>query len=427
MADLRILVVGASIAGPAAAYWFNKAGAQITVIERFPVLRTNGQSIDIRNVGVTVMRKMAGMEDAIKAKLNQMEGIGFVDETGKPFAVMKASGDPDQQSLVSEYEIFRGDLSCILYDMTKDSERVKYVFGEQVASMQQRADGPVTVEFLNGYPTQDYDLVVACDGATSRTRALGFNCGVRDHIVPLNCWAAYCTIAQDLVQGSRIGLGHTAVGGRFMALGLADSESKRNTATLMKIYPRKAKDATLEFQKVQKEGTEALKKYVATEYEGAGWCIDEILSGIEESDDFYASEIVSVKMPTLHRGRFVLVGDAGYAGGFTGMGTSLALCGAYLLAGEVLKHKGDLKAGLQAFDERMKPLVNEMQRIPPGITIFMAPQTAWGIWARNWIFTLIAWGMGFGKHFAWLGPVIASWSQSFGKDKHELPEYEWVY
>ena len=189
MSKLKVLVVGASVAGPTAAYWFAKAGANVTIIERFPRLRTNGQNIDIRTAGVTVMRKMPGMEAAVRAKTTPMEGISFVRDNGRPFGTIRASGNPDQQSLVSEYEIFRGDLAQILFDLTKDNENIKYVFGEQVTSMQQNEndDGPVTVEFANGLSTSEYDLVVACDGATSRTRAMGLSCGVRDHVKPTNC------------------------------------------------------------------------------------------------------------------------------------------------------------------------------------------------------------------------------------------------
>ena len=193
MSQLKVLVVGASIAGPAAAYWLAKAGANVTVIERFSKLRTNGQTIDIRTAGVTVMRKIPGMEAAVRANCLQMDGMSFVRDDGRPYGTIKATGNPHQQSLVSEYEIFRGDLSQILVDLTKQNKNVKYVFGEQVASMQQteKDEGPITVEFANGLPTSKYDLVVACDGATSRTRAIGFGCGVRDHVNPTNCWTAY--------------------------------------------------------------------------------------------------------------------------------------------------------------------------------------------------------------------------------------------
>ena len=76
------------------------------MIERYPELRTNGQGIDIRSVGVTVMRKMPGMEAAVRAKTTEMEGMAFVREDGRPYRAIKPTGNPDQQSLVSEYEIF---------------------------------------------------------------------------------------------------------------------------------------------------------------------------------------------------------------------------------------------------------------------------------------------------------------------------------
>ena len=60
------------------------------------------------------------------------------------------------------------------------------------------------------------DLVVACDGATSRTRAMGLGCGIRDYVHPSNCWGAYFTIEQDLLEGSKIGNAISAVGGRVI-------------------------------------------------------------------------------------------------------------------------------------------------------------------------------------------------------------------
>ena len=80
MSKLRALVVGASIAGPTAAYWLAKAGASVTVIERFPELRAGGQNIDLRTAGVTVMRKLPGMEAAVRAKTAPQEGVSFVRE-----------------------------------------------------------------------------------------------------------------------------------------------------------------------------------------------------------------------------------------------------------------------------------------------------------------------------------------------------------
>ena len=419
MSQLRVLVVGASIAGPMAAYWLAKAGARVTIIERFPRLRTNGQGIDIRTTGVTVMRKIPGMEAAVRAKTTELEGMSIVRDNGRPYGTIRATGNPDQQTLISEYEIFRGDLAQILFDLSQNNKNVQYVFGEQVASVQQNEndDGPIKVEFVNGLPTSEYDLIVACDGATSKTRTMGFGGGVRDYIDPVNCWAAYFSIEQDLNKGSKIGHGYSAVGGRFLAI--SNDPAGGNRVILMSIHPRDKRDLTLPFREAMKQGEQSLKSFIAQHYKGAGWITEEVMGAMMGSSDFYANEMVQVKVPSLYKGRFVLVGDAGYAPGPTGTGTTLAMTGAYVLAGEIGKHKGDLTAGLKGYEERMRPIIQDMQKIPPMVLSVCAPQTAWGIWLRNNIFAFIAW------------TNILEYAQKFflgsaaGNDKYGLPDYDW--
>ncbi|KKK23463.1 hypothetical protein ARAM_003966 [Aspergillus rambellii] len=420
MSSLRVLIVGASIAGPTAAYWFAKAGAHVTVIERFPTLRTNGQNVDIRTVGVTVMRKIAGMEEAVRARTLSVDGISLVGATGRPYGTVKATGNPEQQSLVSEYEILRGDLAQILFDLTKETENIHYVFGEQVASMRQKGprSGPIRVDFAHGFPAAEFDLVVACDGATSRTRAMGLACGVRDHIKPMNSWAAFFSTKHDLVDGSRMAQAYSAMGGRFVAIG--PSLSGGNQVVLMGINPRHDDDDSMRlFREAMKRGDEALKQFVARYYEGAGWKCEAAVKSMMEAQDFYANESVQVQTPSLYQGHFVLVGDAGYAPGPTGTGTSLAMAGAYVLAGEINKHKGDLMAGLRGYEDQMRPLIKELQRIPPLVPTIFAPQTAWGIWLRNTIFAFVCWTR------------ILELSQRFfassfaDSGKYELPDYKW--
>ena len=426
--NLRVLVVGASIAGPMTAYWLARAGCTVTIIERFPSLRTGGQSIDIRTVGVTVMRKMEGMQEAVESKRPPIDAFTWVDGKGKVYAQMKPSGDPDAQTLVSEFEIYRGDLSKIICDYLEPYEaegRVRFIFDEQVASISQpgsdAADGSVTVEFMNGTPTAEYDLVIAADGSTSRTRALGLNCGVRDYVKPLNLWAAYFTAPQTLLDEGDAGAAHNSPPGRFFGIG--QSPTGGTKGIMITALPEKDPQATVPFRDAQRKGEEALKQFVADKYRDAGWRAEEIVEGMWESKDFYATEIMQVKPPSLSNGRFALVGDAGYASGFIGTGTSLAMCGAYVLAGEILAHRGNVRAGLEAYEERMRPITKEMQTLPPGIRKFLAPQTHWGLAVRNVFLRLICFGMQFGKYFNW---VTSFFGAAFSKDKFQLPEYEWV-
>ncbi|KAJ5297587.1 hypothetical protein N7508_007836 [Penicillium antarcticum] len=347
MSNLRVLIVGASITGPTAAYWFAKMGAKITVIELFPQMRTSGQNINIRTTGVSVMRRMPGMKEAVRAKIVPMEGISIVRENGRPYGTMKATGNHDQQSLVSEYEILRGDLAHILFDLTKDHEAINYVFAEQIASMQQdeHRNGPVTIDFMNGTPSSQYVLVVACDG---------IGCGVRDYIHPARDTAPF-------------------VGGRTICIG--PDATSGNRVTLIGMSPPSGHDSVLQFRKANKLGTEELKIFLARHYKGAGWKSDQVMQGMTEAEDFYASEMLLIKSANLYKGRFALVGDAGYATGPTGTATRLAMASAYMLAGEINKHRGNLAAELKGYEEQMRPLINGMQRIPPLVPMLIGTQT----------------------------------------------------
>jgi 2-polyprenyl-6-methoxyphenol hydroxylase-like FAD-dependent oxidoreductase len=419
MSGSKVLVVGASIAGPTTAYWLAKAGATVTVIERFPALRTGGQAVDIRTVGVSVMRKMTGMEAQVRAASAQEEGVSFVRDDGRPYGVIRATGNPEQQGIVSEFEIFRGNLNRVLFNMTKDDKSIRYVFNEQIASMSSDPSGPVTVAFTNGtLPTSTYDLVVACDGSTSRTRAMAFDCSVREHMFPTNQWAAYFSIPSDLTAGSKIGQGFSAPGGRFISIG--PDFAGGNRVMLMSIQPRGLPDSSKPFRDAASRDDATLKEYVASHFKDAGWITNDLLTEMKNSNDFYASEIAQVKLPTLHNSRVVLVGDAGFAAGPTGGGTSLALAGAYTLAGELARYPGDVAAGLQAYEDRMRPLVKELQKIPPFVGTILAPQTSWGIWLRNWVFAGVAWSGVAEWAQKWLGAAFQD-SKAF-----PLEEYEWV-
>ncbi|KAL4790153.1 hypothetical protein BDV19DRAFT_382512 [Aspergillus venezuelensis] len=438
MCGLRVLVVGASIAGPATAYWLARAGARVTVIEHAKALRTNGQAIDIRSIGVNAMRMIPGMEAAVRGRTVPIAGINFVGSSGRPYATIGRTGDPDQQSLVSEFEILRGDLSRILYDLTKDDNRINYVFREQVAAIAQpnaqrggddaiasENAAPVIVEFENGSPRTEYDLVVACDGAHSKTRALGLGSAFnkQKHIHSTNCWAAYFTLKDNLLAGTdntQFGHAYSAPGGRWAALGPFPNNNG-SLGTFMKYSLPGNEQVMVPFREASSSGTNTLKDYISETYRGAGWKVNDILDGMKHAEDFHATEIVQVRLPCFHKGsNFALVGDAGYAGA-AGAGTSLALAGAYILAGEIKRagagNGGDLATALNAYSERMRPIVQDLQKTPPMLHTIMAPQTAVGVAVRNALFGVVSWSGVVGLAHRFLGGVFEN------PEKFKLPEY----
>ena len=65
MENNDILISGASIAGPALAYWLRKRGFNPTVVERAPAPRPGGQTVDLRGAGRTVVQRM-GLMDRVR-------------------------------------------------------------------------------------------------------------------------------------------------------------------------------------------------------------------------------------------------------------------------------------------------------------------------------------------------------------------------
>jgi 2-polyprenyl-6-methoxyphenol hydroxylase-like FAD-dependent oxidoreductase len=417
MSPLRVLIVGSSIAGPSTAYWLSKLGFNITLLERSLSLRTGGQAIDIRTSGVTVMRKIPGLEASVRAASTLENGISFVSSSGASYGVVGATGDAQRQGLISEYEIFRGDLSRCLVDLTKDHENVRKVYGEQIASIEQNPnDDSVNVEFRNGTKQTTYDLIVACDGAGSRTRAMALECGVKDYVHPTNSWAAYFSLPDDLLERSTIGTGHSAPGGRIISIG----SDPKGGCRVMFMCVNQSPLAMKAFRTAQAQSEDALKAHVTQLFADVGWLTGTVLQLMPTSPDFYASEIVQVKPPSLSKGRIVFVGDAGHATGPTGGGTSLAMTGGYILAGELGNHAGNVAAGLRAYEERMQPLIKEMQKIPPFVGTIMAPQTAWGIWIRNRVFAVVAWSGVAEFVQRYLGAAFQS------SEEFPVPEYKWM-
>ncbi|MEU8899625.1 FAD-dependent monooxygenase [Nocardia sp. NPDC048505] len=165
---MRILVAGASIAGPALAHWLHRRGAAVTVLERAPELRPGGQAVDARGITKEVIRRM-GLDAPVRAACTQTIGAHSVDAAGAVLETYRADDDGGD-GFIAEIEILRGDLSRVLYEDTRAG--VDYRFGEWIAELTQDADG-VDVRFAGG-ERQRFDLVIGADGVHSSLRALVF-------------------------------------------------------------------------------------------------------------------------------------------------------------------------------------------------------------------------------------------------------------
>jgi 2-polyprenyl-6-methoxyphenol hydroxylase-like FAD-dependent oxidoreductase len=108
------------------------------------------------------------------------------------------------------------------------------------------------------------------------------------------------------------------------------------------------------------------QRALADAYAGEGWEIPRLLDGMGGAPDFYFDSLSQVHMDSWSTGRVALVGDAAYAASpASGQGTSLALVGAFVLAGELAAAKGDFEAAFGGYEERMRPFVAKNQALGP--------------------------------------------------------------
>ncbi len=363
----RILVTGASVAGPAAAFWLSRAGFDVTVVEVAPELRSGGQNIDIRASGREVIALM-GLEDAVRRRNTGEIGTRFYSEDGtvvSEFAVEEGEG---HDGPTAELEILRGALSQILVEACPDS--VTWSFGVSVESVDDTDTG-VEVTFSDG-SGERFDLLVVAEGVGSRTRRLVF--GDEPQEKPLGMYCSYGTIprtADDddywnwlIVPGSRqAGLRPDDEGTtRAMLNFLADSP------VLEGLDGRQLRDALRE------------------EFADVGWQVPRILDGLDSSDDLYVDYLRQVVCPTWHRGRVVLLGDAAWCvTPIGGGGTSLAITGAYVLAAFLSQTgRDDHDRAFAQYEDWMRPIVEDAQDLPPGTPRIAAPETRAGAQLLKW-------------------------------------------
>lgn len=85
MTGNTVLISGASIGGPALAYWLNRYGFRATIVEKAGTIRTGGYPIDLRGVAIEVMSRMGLLPQVRHAHIATRQ-ISVVGATGKPAA-----------------------------------------------------------------------------------------------------------------------------------------------------------------------------------------------------------------------------------------------------------------------------------------------------------------------------------------------------
>jgi 2-polyprenyl-6-methoxyphenol hydroxylase-like FAD-dependent oxidoreductase len=124
------------------------------------------------------------------------------------------------------------------------------------------------------------------------------------------------------------------------------------------------------------------KELLRERFAGVGWEVPRLLAELDRTPAFYFDSITQLRLDTWSRGRVTLVGDAGYCPGpAVGGSTSLAVVGAYVLAGELAAYGGDHTRAFPAYEAEIGDYVRRSRTFAINAAKRLVPGTSFDLWA----------------------------------------------
>lgn len=358
MKQLKVLISGAGVAGPALALCLARAGARVTVVERASALREGGQAVDFRGPVHRQVLQHLRIWDAIHERRTQAGELLLIDGKGVPRARLP------EAMLAGDVEITRGDLCRLLYERTRSL--AEFRFGDRIVALTQN-ESSVLVQFEHA-ADEVFDIVVGADGLHSATRALAFD-GVSISLRHHGYRVASFAIPNLL--GRARGTSAYSEPGRCLSV----SAISATQARALLVYTGPACDA-------EDRDPQRQKAALHERFRGMGWLARDVLLALDDATDLYLDSIATVHVQSYAHGRVVLLGDAAYGGTLGGQGTSLAVVGAYVLANE-LARADTVEQAFARYEQQLRPYANGCQKGATRVGGFFAPRTAFGIGCRN--------------------------------------------
>jgi 2-polyprenyl-6-methoxyphenol hydroxylase-like FAD-dependent oxidoreductase len=365
MENKNILISGAGIAGTTLAFWLNKFGFNPTIIEISPNLREGGYAIDFMGAGYDVAEKMGIIPLLEKADIN-VSKVRFVDTNNNEKGSMNYA---KIKKLMNNraFTLLRSDLAKVIYENL--NKEVEIIFGNEIEKIEQTKEN-IIVTFRSG-KSRSFDLLVGADGLHSVVRNLTF--GSEEQFEKYYGYYTSSFTLENYSPKNRAFL-MCNVPGKQAAV-YAYSEKK--TATFFVF-------ASPDKLKYNHHDVNEQKQILKDEFMNMGWKCPEILSRIDSSPDFYFDSISQIKMDIWSKGRVTLVGDACDCPSLlSGKGSTLAMTGAYILAGELKQANGNYEIAFKNYENMFKPFISKKQKSAQGFAKSFIPKSNFGIWVRN--------------------------------------------
>ena len=372
MNNKDILISGAGIAGTSLAFWLKKFGFNPTIIEISPSIREGGYAIDFMGAGFDVAEKMGIASELEKVDLN-ISKLSLVDENN----IEKGSMNYQKVKKLMKNRaltLLRSDLAKVIYN-NLDKE-IEIIFGDTISKIEQD-DEKVITTFKNG-ATRTFDLLAGADGLHSNVRNLVFG-----NESQFEKYFGYYTCSFTIENFSYDG-------GAFPMYNVPNKQvaiysSIKNKTTTFFIF------ASPEKLKFDHHDIEKQKEILKNEFMNIGWKCKELLSEINTTKDFYFDTVSQIKMANWSKGRISLVGDAcDCPSVLSGKGSTLAIVGAYILAGELKQANGNYEIAFDNYEKILKPFMDKKQKSAQAFAKSFVPKSNFGIWLRNKAFKLMS-------------------------------------
>lgn len=365
MQNKNILISGAGIAGITLAYWLKKYGFNPTIIEHAPTLREGGYMIDFFGAGVDVAERMGMLPDLEEQDLRIAE-ITFVDENNERVGGLDTTRI---RSLMNNriYSLLRSDLARIIYNRTEGD--IELVFARSIQAVEQD-EREVRVVLTDG-SSRVFDLLIGADGLHSNVRRLVFG----DESLFEKYYGYYTSsyTIDNYLETNPSYLSYTIPGKQT---GIYSPRSGKLTTFFIFASAQK-----LDYDH---HDIAAQKSILRAEYAGAGWECAALLDRIDSAPDFYFDSVSQVRMDRWSEGRVTLVGDACDCPSLlSGQGSTLAMVGAYILAGELKAAGGDHQHAFKEYESVFKPFMHGKQQLAQRFAGSFVPTSKRRLWMRN--------------------------------------------
>jgi 2-polyprenyl-6-methoxyphenol hydroxylase-like FAD-dependent oxidoreductase len=311
-------------------------------VERAPSLVVGGYKIDVRGSALQVLRLM-GVHDAVVSAHTDMQGAQLVDKQGN--VVKRMSGDDFGHRVGGDIEIVRGTLCQILRDHLGE---VELLFGDTIQGITQSANSTQVQFTKNG--VRQFDCVIGADGLHSNVRRIVFGEEAR-FLRDLGLYLCVFSVPNYL-KLDRMEIQYSELG-RIAALWCSRGDANAKACFGFTAPSR-----------IDLHDRDQQQQALRTVYEGIGWEVPRLLEMMPTTSDWYFDTAAQIDMPRWSEGRVVLVGDAAYcASPMSGQGTSIALIGAHVLAGELAAAPGDHARAFAEYENVMRPFIQANQAL----------------------------------------------------------------